>query len=114
MDNALRHNMPGGRLDVSTRTQNSRAVLSVANTGPAVPATAEDRLFQPFQRLGAERVSHTHGNGLGLAIVRAIADVHGAALTANARSEGGLDIHVSFPASPASPAAAEHQPSAKQ
>ena len=89
-------------------------MIAIANTGALIPPGQVDRLFQPFQRLGAERVSHTHGNGLGLAIVRAIADAHGAALTANARSEGGLDIHVSFPISPARPPAAEHQPSAKQ
>ena len=55
-----------------------------------------DRLFQPFQRLGTERIGHDGGHGLGLAIVRAIAGAHGAALTAKARPEGGLDIEVSF------------------
>jgi signal transduction histidine kinase len=114
VDNAIRHNLDGGRVEISTAAAGGQAMIAIANTGALIPPGQVDRLFQPFQRLGAERVSHTHGNGLGLAIVRAIADVHGAALTANARSEGGLDIHVSFPASPASPAAAEHQPSAKQ
>ena len=55
-----------------------------------------DRLFRPFQRLGSERVGHDGGHGLGLAIVRAIASAHGAALTARARAEGGLDVVVSF------------------
>ena len=43
-----------------------------------------DGLFQPFERLGRERTGHDGGHGLGLAIVRAIADAHGATLTANA------------------------------
>jgi signal transduction histidine kinase len=99
MDNALRHNMPGGRLDVSTRTQNSRAVLSVANTGPAVPATAEDRLFQPFQRLGTDRGGRGDGLGLGLGlpIVQPITDARHASITAQPRPEGGLLIEVAFP-----------------
>jgi signal transduction histidine kinase len=56
-----------------------------------------DRLFQPFQRLGRERIGSVGGHGLGLAIVRASADAHGAILVAVARPEGGLDIEVSFP-----------------
>ena len=62
--NALRHNAPGGRVEVITGTRNSRTVLSVSNTGPVVPDTAVDRLLQPFQRLGTDRTSH--GDGLGL------------------------------------------------
>ena len=54
------------------------------------------------------------GHGLGLAIVRAIADVHGATLTAHARPDGGLDIQVSFPTSPVKVPAAEHRPSANR
>jgi signal transduction histidine kinase len=56
-----------------------------------------DRLFQPFQRLGTQRLRQASGHGLGLAIVSAIVSVHGAALTAKPRPEGGLDITVSFP-----------------
>jgi signal transduction histidine kinase len=114
VDNAIRHNLDGGCVEISTAATGGQALITIANTGALIPPDQVDRLFQPFQRLGTERVSHTHGNGLGLAIVRAIADAHGAALTANARPEGGMDIRVSFPISLASPTAAEHQPSAKQ
>src|SRR5690242_186902 len=48
---------PGGHLEVATGIRDSRAVLSVASTGPAVPDDAVDRILQPFQRLGAERQS---------------------------------------------------------
>jgi signal transduction histidine kinase len=50
-DFALRHNVPGGYVEVVTGTRNSHAVLSVINTGPVVPAAAVDRLLRPFQRL---------------------------------------------------------------
>jgi signal transduction histidine kinase len=96
VDNALRHNLPGGTIDIATAITGGRAVLTVSNTGRPVPAGEVDRLFQPFQRLGADRVPAA-GYGLGLAIVRAIAAAHGAALVANARPRGGLDIEVSFP-----------------
>ena len=73
-------------------------MLRVSNSGPVIPPAEVDRLFQPFQRLGDERVRRRDGgHGLGLAIVRAIAVAHGAELTARARPEGGLDITVTFP-----------------
>ncbi len=95
VDNALRHNVTGGRAEIATRTSAGRGVISAGNTGPVVAPDEVDRLFQPFQRLGGERMGE--GHGLGLAIVRAIAGAHGATLTAKARPEGGLDIEVSFP-----------------
>jgi K+-sensing histidine kinase KdpD len=50
----------------------------------------------PFQRLRRERIRHPDGHGLGLAIVRAIATAHGAAVTARAPDSGGLDVRVDF------------------
>jgi signal transduction histidine kinase len=103
--NAVRHNVPGGWAEIETATAAGRATVRVTNTGPVVPPGEVDRLFEPFQRLGDERVRHQrddgHGLGLGLAIVRAIAVAHGADLTARPRPEGGLDITVSFPSRPA-------------
>jgi signal transduction histidine kinase len=103
--NAIRHNVPGGWARIETGTAAGRAVLRVANSGPVVPPEQLDRLFEPFQRLGDERVRHRrddgHGLGLGLAIVRAIAVAHGAELIARPQPEGGLDITVSFPSRPA-------------
>jgi signal transduction histidine kinase len=100
VDNAMRHNVPGGRVTVSTSTTEGRTVLTVANTGPVVSASDVERLFQPFQRLTGERLQHDSGHGLGLTIVRAIASAHSAELTARARPEGGLDIEVSFTRTP--------------
>jgi signal transduction histidine kinase len=97
VDNALRHNVPGGRVEVWTTMAPGRASIRIRNTGPVVPQYELDRLFQPFQQLGHERIRHGDGYGLGLAIVRAIAIAHKATLTATARSDGGLDIEVSFP-----------------
>jgi signal transduction histidine kinase len=105
--NAIRHNVPGGWAEIETGTAAGRAVVRVTNTGPVIPPGELDRLFQPFQRLGDERVrprrDDGHGLGLGLAIVRAIAVAHGADLTAHPRPEGGLDITVSFPSRGAPP-----------
>jgi signal transduction histidine kinase len=99
-DNAVRYNQPGGRVEIRTATDAGRAVLTVANTGPVIAAEDVDRLFEPFQRLGADRVTAGNGggHGLGLSIARAIATAHDASITAVPRSEGGLVVTVSFPA----------------
>ena len=95
--NALTYNVPGGHVEIATATQDGRAVLSVSNTGPEIPPGQVERLFRPFQRLGARRARRDDGHGLGLPIVRAIAAAHDAAVTARARPGGGLDITVAFP-----------------
>jgi signal transduction histidine kinase len=101
VDNAIRHNLAGGQLEVRTGQAAGRATISVRNTGPVIPPGQVDRLFQPFQRLDSGRTSRDGGHGLGLAIVAAIARAHHATLSARARPGGGLDITVSFPAAAA-------------
>jgi signal transduction histidine kinase len=99
VSNAVRHNVPvGGRVDIATGVALGRSVLSVANTGPLISAGELTRLFQPFQRLDAHPGSSAEGVGLGLAIVQEIATAHDAFVTARARLGGGLEVHVSFPA----------------
>jgi signal transduction histidine kinase len=97
VDNALRYNTSAGQVEVTTGTTAEGALLSVSNTGPLIPADQLDRLFEPFQRLDAERTRHDGGLGLGLSIVQAIATTHGATVHARSRAGGGLDVRVAFP-----------------
>jgi signal transduction histidine kinase len=95
LENALRYNVKGGTVAVSTVARGDESVLSITNTGPAVPEEMVDRLFMPFTRLD-DRTRH-EGFGLGLALVSSIAAVHGASVQAKAAQGGGLDIRVVFP-----------------
>jgi len=97
IDNAIRHNVPEGHVEITTGTRHERPFLAVANSGPTIPPEEVPRLLGPFQRLHGTRTSHASGNGLGLAIVDAIAAAHHAELSAHARARGGLAIEVSFP-----------------
>jgi signal transduction histidine kinase len=101
VDNAVRHNIPGGDIQITTTTTPAGATLSVASSGPVIPPAEVDRLFQPFQRLGPRPArpngGHGGGHGLGLSIVRAIATAHAATITAQPRPGGGLAIDVTFP-----------------
>jgi signal transduction histidine kinase len=98
LENAIRHNTADGSVTVHVAARSGRATMTVANTGPAVPADQIPRLLQPFQRLAPDRVADRDGVGLGLSIVAAIADAHGAELVVAPGASGGLEIDVRFPA----------------
>jgi signal transduction histidine kinase len=106
IDNAVRHNIPGGDVQVATGTSHAGAVLSVTSSGQVIPAAEVDRLFQPFQRLGPRPAHRDGGHGLGLSIIRAIATAHAATITAQPRPGGGLAIDVTFPNPATAPGAA--------
>ena len=97
VENALRHNVPGGWVEVLTGVHAGRSVLSVVNSGPRLEQSQVGRLFEPFQRLGPERAGRREGHGLGLSIVVAIAAAHNAELTARALAGGGLAVDLWFP-----------------
>ncbi|HXB64779.1 MAG TPA: ATP-binding protein [Solirubrobacteraceae bacterium] len=96
IDNAIRHNVPRGHVEIATGTRHQRALLTVANSGPTIPPGEVPRLLQPFQRLHGTRTTHGSGNGLGLAIVGAIAAAHCATLSPRPRPGGGLIVEVTF------------------
>ena len=100
VDNAIRHNEPGGwlRAQVVTapRGEHDRTLITliiVENGGPVLTRAEVDLLGQPFQRLGSQRTSQP-GTGLGLSIIAAIAEVHHGRLLLQARDEGGLRAEV--------------------
>ena len=97
VDNAVRHNRPAGRVEVSTGVADGVARLRVVNTGDVVPVTEVSSLFEPFRRLAPDRTASQQGVGLGLSIVRAVASVHEGRVDARARPEGGLEIEVVLP-----------------
>jgi signal transduction histidine kinase len=97
VDNALRYNVPGGWIEVTTGgADGPRCAVVVRNSGPVVPPDELGRLLRPFQQLAGPRIGP--GHGLGLAIVSAIARAHGATVTPRTRPDGGLDIEVVFDA----------------
>ncbi|MFC9973196.1 sensor histidine kinase [Spirillospora sp. NPDC127200] len=98
LENALKYNVPGGRVWVGTGTEEGAAVLRVANTGPPVPGYEIEAIFEPFRRLHGDRVGSADGAGLGLSIVRAVVRSHGGAVATAPRPDGGLEITVRLPA----------------
>jgi signal transduction histidine kinase len=95
IENSLRHVPAGGRIDVSLSHQDGRCILRVADDGPGVPEEERAKVLRRLYRL--ERSRTTPGNGLGLSMVAAIAELHGATLTL-ADNAPGLTVSVAFPA----------------
>ena len=102
LQNAVRHNRPDGEVHVHVGALGARASLTIANSGPVVPADEVERLLQPFQRLAPDRLGHREGFGLGLSIVAAIAAAHDARLDVRPGEHGGLHVQVTFPAAASS------------
>ena len=97
LDNALRYTPAGGRIDVGVeRDAEGRAVLTVVDTGPGIPPEERERVFDRFYRGESNRAP---GSGLGLSIVKRIADAHGGTIELAAPAHGsGLVVTVRFPA----------------
>ncbi len=94
VENAVRHNVDGGWLQVRT----GHGELVVTSSGPPVDPADVAGLFEPFHRGGAARTTHG-GSGLGLAIVRAVVGAHSGDVRAEPVPGGGLTVRVRLPAS---------------
>jgi len=95
LDNAVRYTPPGGEVEVSVRPVDGGVSLTVVDNGPGIPEAERGQVFERFHRvLGSGEA----GSGLGLSIVRRIADLHRAGVSLEAGPGGrGLRVEVSFP-----------------
>jgi signal transduction histidine kinase len=99
IENAILHNLPAGEARIRTASENSRVLLCVDNDGSeTISAEEVAKLFEPFARVGTDRLQHREGFGLGLSIVRSVAQAHSAVVDAVPRPGGGLSVTVDFPA----------------
>lgn len=99
IENAIRHSPSGTTITLAARREGDRVLASVRDTGPGIPEEERERVLRRFHRLEASRT--TSGSGLGLALVKAVADLHGAEL-ALADAVPGLLVTVTFPTGPGS------------
>jgi signal transduction histidine kinase len=95
VENAVRHNVTAGPIELASWTEHDRACLSIGNDGPPVDPAAVQRLFEPFVRGAYDGTEQ--GTGLGLAIVHGIVGAHGGTIDATARPRGGLDVTIRLP-----------------
>jgi signal transduction histidine kinase len=92
--NGIHYNARGGKVTVEI---GEFPALVITNTGPIVPSDQVDILFEPFRRLDRDRTSHRSGAGLGLSIVRSVAQAHDGTVSATPNPGGGLRVTVKLP-----------------
>jgi hypothetical protein len=100
IDNALQHTPRGGSVTVELGRLDGQLRIAVADSGAGFETAFLDRAFDPFTRSDAARSRDDGGAGLGLAIVRAVAEAHGGSVEASNRPEGGATVIISLPLQP--------------
>lgn len=95
--NAIRYNVPGGRVVMSVAREGNHAALTVEDTGIGIPQEDQKRIFERFYRVDKSRSKSTGGTGLGLAIVKHAAARHGAEIGLWSRPGEGTRIKIVFP-----------------
>jgi signal transduction histidine kinase len=94
--NAIAYGAPGGQVQVRSSREGAVTVLTVDDNGPGIPEADRERVFERYVRLDRRGPTST-GVGLGLSIVRAVAEEHGAQVQLQDSPLGGLRVRVSFP-----------------
>ena len=97
MENAVKYNVPGGRVMVSLLGMGDLVLLTVEDTGVGIPEADLPKIFDRFYRVDKARSRAAGGTGLGLSIVRDTARQHGGAVTVCRREPEGTRFEVAFP-----------------
>ena len=96
-ENAVKYNLPGGRVDVSVRRERGYVLLSVEDTGIGIPEEDLPNIFSRFYRVDKARSRERGGSGLGLSIVHDAVAAMGGKIDVHARESGGTRFTVTFP-----------------
>jgi heavy metal sensor kinase len=96
LTNAIQHNKPDGEVRITAQMQNGMAVLTVSDTGAGISAEDLPRVFERFYR--ADKSRSTGGNGLGLAIAKAVVEAHGGTIDVASEENVGTTFTVRLPA----------------
>ncbi|BAI75419.1 two-component sensor histidine kinase (plasmid) [Azospirillum sp. B510] len=99
LDNVRRHASPG-EVVIETRLTRDHAILRVCDNGPGLPEGAATGIFTPFWRPDESRSRDTGGSGLGLAVVKAIAQAHGGNVRAKPSEPHGATFEIELPLQP--------------
>ena len=96
-DNAIKYNVPGGRVSVRVEDQETSIRLTVQDSGIGIPPDQQDRIFERFYRVDKSRSKEVGGTGLGLSIVKHAAKLHQATVDLHSVPDEGTTVIVTFP-----------------
>ena len=95
-DNAIIYNKPEGSVSVSLKSDSSKAILTVSDTGIGIAPEHQARIFERFYRVDKSRSKETGGTGLGLSIVKHGAMLHDAEIAISSKPDKGTSISITF------------------
>ena len=98
MENGIKYNEPGGRVDVQAAQRDGKVAITVSDTGIGIPKESRERVFERFYRVDKGRARKTGGTGLGLSIVKHIVLLYGGTISLKSEPGKGTEITVLFPA----------------
>lgn len=99
IENAIKYNRPGGRVDMHLQAEGSDLVIEVRDTGIGIPEEALERIFERFYRVDKGRARDQGGTGLGLSIIKHVAKNHGGTVEVESRLGEGSIFRVRLPSS---------------
>lgn len=97
VENAIKYNLPGGSVSVEVTERETGNIITVSDTGCGICIKNQEEVFIPFFRVDQSRSRAMGGAGLGLALVREIAELHGGTVRVVQSSEAGTEIELSIP-----------------
>jgi two-component system phosphate regulon sensor histidine kinase PhoR len=97
IDNAVKYNLPGGHVYVSVRKRGDHVDFAVKDTGIGIPEDKQKRVFERFYRADTSRSRKISGSGLGLSIVKHIAEYHNGTITLRSKENHGTEIIIHLP-----------------
>jgi len=100
LDNAIKYTPAGGRVGISLERAGKNVCLIVRDTGIGIPGESLPHIFDRFYQVDKSRTQRSQGSGLGLSIVKKIADIHGAVVEVKSEVNKGAVFHVIFPLLP--------------
>ena len=95
--NAVHYSPAGALVEVSIERGNEGLAVSIRDSGPGVPASELERIFEPFYRVAESRDRDSGGEGIGLAITSQVMRAHGGSARASNRASGGFEVRLSVP-----------------
>jgi signal transduction histidine kinase len=102
--NAVEQTPPGGLVRLTGSADGGWVTIAVEDDGPGIPREQRERVFDRFHRTDSARTRARGGAGLGLSIVRAVAEAHGGHVSAGESPEGGARVEIALPGFTAQPA----------
>jgi heavy metal sensor kinase len=99
IDNAVRYTKSGGQVDISLDKDDDYAVLVISDTGIGIPEEAIPFIFDRFFVVDKSRSKESGGIGLGLSIIKRVADIHGADISVRSKVNKGTEFEIKFPLS---------------